>query len=222
VRFGVLIYDGVEPIDLATYGVLSMARRVAPAIAICTIAPKAGMVRLSNGLRVIADYGIDDAPDCDVLIITGGPGWEAQAKAGETLEFIRSRRPGTRLASVCTGAMILAASGVLDGRKATTRREVVPPERPPIEVMRHQYPAIDVSAASVVDNGSVVTGGGVSLCIDATLHIIERELGTQVAQETARILEYTRAWDANRREFPTIVAVTSDGVGASRDSTSRN
>lgn len=213
-RFGVFIYDGVEPIDLATYGVLSMARRVAPDIAICTIAPKAGMVRLSNGLRVVADYGIDDAPDCDVLIVTGGPGWEAQAKAGETLDFIRTRGPRTRLASVCTGAMILAASGVLDGRKATTKREVVPPERSPIDVMRQQYPAIEVSAASVVDNGSVVTGGGVSLCIDATLHIIEGELGTRVAQETARIIEYTRAWDANRREFPAIVTATSNHVAA--------
>jgi transcriptional regulator GlxA family with amidase domain len=204
-RFGVFIYDGVEPIDLAAYGVLSMARRVAPDIAVCTIAPKAGIIKLSNGLKVVADYGVDDAPDCDVLIITGGPGWEAQAKAGETLRFIRSRKPGTRLASVCTGAMILAASGALDGQKATTKREVVPPERPPIEVMRQLYPAIDVRAASLVDSGSIVTGGGVTLCIDATLYLIERELGAQVAQETARIMEYARAWDANRREFPAIV-----------------
>lgn len=215
-KFGVFIYDGVEPIDLATYGVLSMARRVAPDIEICTIAPKAGMVRLSNGLRVFADYGIDDAPDCNVLIVTGGPGWEAQARAGETLDFIRSRSSVTRLASVCTGAMILAASGVLDGRKVTTKREVVPPERPPIDVMRQQYPSVEVSAAAVVDSGTVVTGGGVCLCIDTTLHIIEGELGTRVAQETARIIEYTRAWEANRREFPTIVASASDLVRADR------
>ena len=50
-RFGIFIYDGVEPIDLATFGVLSMARRVAPQIEICTIAPAAGIVRLSNGLK---------------------------------------------------------------------------------------------------------------------------------------------------------------------------
>jgi transcriptional regulator GlxA family with amidase domain len=204
VRFGVFIYDGGEPIDLATYGVLSMARRIAPDISICTIAPKAGIVRLSGGLKVIADYGVDDAPDCDVVIVTGGPGWEAQAEAGETLDFIRSRKPSTRLASVCTGAMILAASGVLDGKKATTKREVVPPERPPIDVMRQRHPAIDVGAASLVDCG-IVTGGGVSLCIDTTLHIIERELGTHVAQETARIIEYSRAWEANQRQLPSIV-----------------
>ena len=54
-RFGIFIYPGVEPIDLATYGVLSMARRIAPQIEICTIAPDAGLVELANGLRVIAD-----------------------------------------------------------------------------------------------------------------------------------------------------------------------
>jgi transcriptional regulator GlxA family with amidase domain len=205
VRFGVFIYDGVEPIDIATYGVLSIAQRVEHAITICTIAPESGVVRLSNGLRVIADYGIHDAPDCDVLIVTGGPGWEAQAKDAVTLDFMRSRKPGTRLASVCTGAMILAASGVLDGKKATTKREVVPPELSPLELMRQRYPTIDVDVASLVDCGGVTTGGGVSLCIDVSLHIIERELGTRVAQETARILEYSRAWEANRREFPSIV-----------------
>ena len=61
-QFGIFIYDGVEPIDLATFGVLSMARRIAPEIAICTIAPRAGPVALANGLKVTADFGIDDAP----------------------------------------------------------------------------------------------------------------------------------------------------------------
>ena len=204
VRFGVFIYDGGEPIDLATYEVLSMARRADLAIELCTIAPKAGIVRLSSGLKVIADYGIHDAPDCDVLIVTGGPGWEARANDAETLDFIRSRKPETRLASVCTGAIILAASGVLDGKKATTKREVLPPELSPLELMRQRYPTIDVVAASVVDCNNITTGGGVSLCIDATLHIIERELGARVAQETAQIIEYSRAWKVNRREFPSI------------------
>jgi hypothetical protein len=52
VLFGIFIYDGVEPIDLATYGVLSMARRIAPEIEICTIAPRAGPVALAKGLKV--------------------------------------------------------------------------------------------------------------------------------------------------------------------------
>ena len=88
-QFGIFIYDGVEPIDLATFGVLSMARRIAPEIAICTIAPRAGPVALANGLKVSADFGIDDAPPCDLVIVTGGPGWTAQAQAPATLDYIR-------------------------------------------------------------------------------------------------------------------------------------
>jgi transcriptional regulator GlxA family with amidase domain len=106
---------------------------------------------------------------------------------------------------VCTGAMILAASGVLDGKKATTKREVLPPEPSPLEQMRQRYPRIDVNAASLVDCDGITTSGGVSLCIDATLYIIERELGAHVARETARIIEHSRAQETNRREFPSIV-----------------
>ncbi len=201
-QFGIFIYDGVEPIDLATYGVLSMARRIAPEIAICTIAPRAGPVALANGLKVSADFGIDDAPVCDLVIVTGGPGWAAQAKAPATLDYIRRVHASRRVASVCTGGMILAASGVLDGGPATTKREVVPPETSPLEVMRALYPQIDVREAMLVERPEgVVTGGGVTLCIDTTLHLLSSMLGERVADETARIMEYQRAWRANREGF---------------------
>jgi transcriptional regulator GlxA family with amidase domain len=202
VQFGIFIYDGVEPIDLATFGVLSMARRIAPEIEICTIAPRAGQITLANGLRVIADFGIDDAPSCDLVIVTGGPGWPVQAKAPATLDYIRRVHASRRIASVCTGGMILAASGVLDGGPATTKREVVPPETSPLEVMRADYPRVDARAAMLVDRGDgLVTGGGVTLCIDTTLYLLADMLGREVADETARILEYQRAWRANRDGF---------------------
>lgn len=196
-RFGIFIYDGVEPIDLATFGVLSMARRIAPSIEICTIAPKAGTVSLANGLEVIAQFGIEDAPSCDVLIVTGGPGWERQAASKATLDYIRQVHATSRIASVCTGGMILAASGVLDGGCATTKRAVVPPEISPLARMRDMYPGIEVRETAIVESEAVVTGGGVSLCIDTTLHIIARLMGEEVAQETARIIEYQRARKAN-------------------------
>jgi transcriptional regulator GlxA family with amidase domain len=199
VLFGIFIYDGVEPIDLATFGVLSMARRIAPEIEICTIAPHAGPTALANGLKVAADFGIDDAPSCDLVIVTGGPGWTAQAEAPATLDYIRRVHASSRIASVCTGGMILAASGVLNGGAATTKREVVPPETSPLEVMRATYPQIDVREAMLVDRGgALVTGGGVSLCIDTTLYLLANMLGQHVADETARIMEYQRAWQANR------------------------
>jgi transcriptional regulator GlxA family with amidase domain len=212
VQFGIFIYDGVEPIDLATFGVLSMARRIAPEIAICTIAPHAGLVTLANGLKVIADFGIDDAPACDLVIVTGGPGWTAQAEAPATLDYIRRVYAGSRIASVCTGAMILAASGVLDDGPATTKREVVPPETAPIELMRASYPHIDVREAMLVDRGGkLVTGGGVSLCIDTTLHLLSHMLGQSVADETARIMEYQRAWRANRDGFAPVLTENAPG-----------
>lgn len=196
--FGIFVYDGVEPIDLATFGVLSMARRIAPQIGICTIAPRAGIVRLSNGLDIVAQFGIADAPVCDMVIVTGGPGWEDQARSPATLAYIRRIHAQNKVASVCTGAMILAASGVLDNGAATTKRAVVPPEVSPLARMQQMYPRIDVREAPIVDTGGVVTGGGVSLCIDTTLHILETLLGAEVADETARILEYQRAREANR------------------------
>src|SRR5215475_10610815 len=166
-KFGVFIYDGVEPIDLATFGVLSMARRIAPEIEICTIAPVAGTVELANGLKVTADFGIENAPTCELVIVTGGAGWIAQAKARATLDYVRRVHAMGRIASVCTGGMILAASGILDGGPATTKREVVPPEISPLKVMQAKYPDIDLQEAVVVEGrGGVVTGGGVSLCID--------------------------------------------------------
>jgi transcriptional regulator GlxA family with amidase domain len=206
-RFGIFIYDGVEPIDLATFGVLSMARRIAPEIAIVTIAPQAGEVMLANGLKVTADYGVDDAPACDVVIVTGGPGWSGQARAPATLDYIRRVHASSRIASVCTGGMILAASGVLDGGPATTKIEVVPPETSPVAVMRETYPAIDVREAMLVERGDgVVTGGGVTLCIDTTLHLLSQMLGETVANETARIMEYGRAWRANREAFAPVLS----------------
>ena len=196
-RFGIFIYDGVEPIDLATFGVLSMARRIAPQIEICTIAPRAGTVRLSNGLEIVAQFGIEDAPVCEIVIVTGGPGWEDQSRSPATLAYIRRIHASDKVASVCTGAMILAASGILDNRTATTKRAVVPPEVSPLARMREMYSRIDAREAPIVDSGGVVTGGGVALCIDTTLHILETLLGAQVANETARILEYQRARQAN-------------------------
>ena len=199
-RFGIFIYDGVEPIDLATYGVLSMARRIAPMIQVCTIAPNAGITLLSNGLRVVADFGIDNAPPCDLVIVTGGPGWSAQAKSSATLDYVRKVYASSTIASVCTGSMILAASGILNDGAATTKREVVEPESSPLEVMRASYPRIEVEEAMLVDSGSVVTGGGVSLCIDTTLYLLAKMAGESIADETARIMEYQRARRANRDE----------------------
>jgi transcriptional regulator GlxA family with amidase domain len=205
-KFGIFIYPEVEPIDLATFGVLSMARRIRPEIALCTIAPCAGEVKLANDLRVIADYDFASAPRLDVLIVTGGPGWKAESTRPETLAFLRQRAAESLIVSVCTGGMILAASGLLDGKAATTKTEVVPPETSPLAILKANYPTINVRTASLVDEKTIITGGGVALCIDAMLHVIERLFGAADAAETACIIEYSRAWQANREHFPPYTA----------------
>lgn len=196
-RFAIFIYEGVEPIDLATFGVLSMARRVAPEIEAFTVARAAGPVTLASGLVALAQYGADDCPAADVIIVTGGPGWQKEAASAPTLAFLKRYCEGRIAASVCTGAMILAAAGVLEGHRATTKREVIGAEVPPVDVLRSRHPGVRVEDALLVDDGAVVTGGGVTLCIDTTLHLLERTLGARVAAETARIMEYTTARAAN-------------------------
>jgi transcriptional regulator GlxA family with amidase domain len=167
-RIGIVLYDGVEPIDLGgTLGVISMARRVLPHLADAVIARAAGRVVLAGGLVVDAPYGFRDAPPCDVTIICGGPGWEAAAGDPALLAFLQSR-PAAQWASVCTGAMILAAAGCLEGRLATTRRHAAGQEdRAPLA--RLGAGGVQTRTALVVDDG-IVTGGGVSLAIDTTLY----------------------------------------------------
>lgn len=205
-RAAILVYEGVEPIDLATYGVLSMARRVVPAISMFLVAERAGEVLLANGLKALADHGYADAPPADVLIITGGPGWQDAAKSAAMLDFIRTYSAHATVAAVCTGGMILAASGLLDGKSATTKREVIGVEASPLGLMRERHPAIKALDARLVDCGTVLTGGGVTLCIDMTLHLVERFHGAEAARETARIMEYSTARAANEARSPTVKA----------------
>ena len=109
--FGMLIYPGVEPIDIGgTVGVVSMARRVLPAVCAVTIARGAGPVALAGGLTVLAQHGIADAPACDVVIVCGGPGWP-EAAANPALGAWLRGLPPHGVASVCTGALILARPG---------------------------------------------------------------------------------------------------------------
>jgi len=194
---GIVVYDGVEPIDVGgTIGVISMAQRILPALKYVTIAEAAGPVRLASGLTIIADAGFAEAPPCDVTLVTGGPGWRAQVENPRMLAFLRDRPP-TQLASVCTGALILAASGQLAGRTATTRRGAVGAEtRAPLDLLAASV--AEAPAVAVSDDHGVVTSGGVSLAIDGTLYVLGRLYGEAVRDRVAGIIEYDRAFAANR------------------------
>lgn len=205
-RFSVLAYDGIEPIDIgATYGVLSMAKRIVPALTFHVVSRAGGEVVMANGLRLVADHGFDDVPAADILMVLGGPGWPQAADDRAMLDHIRDfHAVGGTVAAVCTGGMILAATGLLDGRRATTKREIVAGEARPLDLLAARHGGVDVVEARLVDAGDVLTGGGVSLGMDMTLHLIARECGEEAAAETARILEYATAWDANKRAFAAV------------------
>jgi transcriptional regulator GlxA family with amidase domain len=103
--------------------------------------------------------------------------------------------------------MILGAGGLLDGKMATTRRSAVGSERQsPLQELASFAPTSRAQAAAVVDDGAVVTGGGVSLAIDATLYLIGKVYGEAARAEVAQVIEYDRAYEANRLALGHVVA----------------
>ncbi len=198
-RFGIVLFDGVEPIDLGAYGVLSIATRFEPSISMCTISTtgKKEML-LAGGLRVVADYLTSDAPECDVIMVTGGPTWPQEITRAETLNFLRARKGKAILAAACMGVMPLVAAGVLDGCEATIRNQTVGNEKNPIERINSEWPAVRAKVARIVDQGDVVTGGGGILNVDVALYLLERLHSKQLADDTARILEYRESAQGNK------------------------
>src|SRR3569623_3234883 len=147
-------YDDVEPIDIgATFGGLSMAKRVDPGIEMTLVANKAGTVRRSNGLQIIAPYSVANCPAGDVLMILGGAAWPEVSKDPETLAFIRIFAYKGFVASVCTGALILAGAGQLDGKDATTRRFAPTGTETPLALMKKLYPGVNGTEARFVASG---------------------------------------------------------------------
>lgn len=192
--YGIFLYDGVEPIDVgATFGVLSMASRIAPDLRFAGVARKSGDILCAGGLNVTARYSFADAPEFSDLIVTGGPGWQAASKDPETLNYIASS--SARVSAICTGAMILAAAGTLASKRATTKHEVFDGEVSPLKILAEN---IETRSAVVVDDGGIVTSGGVTLGIDAMFYCLARSHGEHVANETARVMEYSRALATNK------------------------
>jgi transcriptional regulator GlxA family with amidase domain len=136
-------------------------------------------------LTVIPDRSLEDCPTVDLLLIPGGAGTDTIMGDPTILTWIREISDTAKLvASVCTGAFVLAAAGLLEGREATTYHGY-------IERMAREYPGITVlEDRRWVDAGPVVTGAGVSAGIDMALHLLERIFGRDVAAATAADMEY--------------------------------
>jgi transcriptional regulator GlxA family with amidase domain len=141
-------------------------------------------VRLRGGLSVLPDHQFDSAPEADAIIVPGGPGTRDDSSWPQVVEWLKERRETPLLASVCTGAFLLARAGILDGLNATTHFHR-------LDELREQHPEIRVvRGVRVVDQGAVVTAGGVTAGIDLGLHLVNRFFGRQLANRVADVMEY--------------------------------
>lgn len=183
---GFPIFPGAEELDLAgPFEAFSLAQDYGdPAIRLFTAAASTEPLRLRGGLRLVPDHSFEAAPEADVIVVPGGPGTRDEAAWPPVVAWLAERRETPLLASVCTGAFLLARAGILDGRRATTHHER-------LSELRAQHPEIQVvEGVRVVDEGAVVTAGGVSAGIDLGLYLIERLLGAELAERVADVMEY--------------------------------
>jgi transcriptional regulator GlxA family with amidase domain len=151
---------------------------------------------------VVADFGFDHIKPFDVLVVTGGPGWTAVAKDPTVLQSLKGLPSHVKVVSLCTGAMILAAAGLLDGCRATTKKAVWASEESPLHLLKLLHPAVAANEAVAVHSKGILTAGGVTLGIDGMLYLLCLLHGEQVAGETAGLMEYGRAMTANAAAAP--------------------
>ena len=149
------------------------------------VAEQAGPVTASGGMKVIPDHTFASCPRLDILVVPGGLGVYAELNNPAMLDWLRLRAAEVEtLASVCTGAMLLGALGLLDGRHATTHWRL-------LDRMRESFPAVTVAYDQhVVEDGRIFTSAGISAGIDMALRIVARHGGDAIAQAAARYMEY--------------------------------
>jgi transcriptional regulator GlxA family with amidase domain len=183
-RVGILAFDGMTLLDVSGPAeVLNTAVRFGGGYDVTMYSPRGGSVRASNGLALGDTRPAAEAADLDTVIIAGGDALPVDGADDELLTAARTMLAGVpRVASVCTGAFVLAALGELDGRRATTHWRHV-------DRLARQHPRIRVEPDSLfVRDGRVVTSAGVSAGIDLALAIVERDHGADVARQVAKEL----------------------------------
>ncbi len=186
----ILVFDDVEVLDFAgPFEVFAVTDelRSHTAFNVVTVAPAAGAIRARNGLGVVPGFTIGDCPPPDILVVPGGFGTRALLKNDVLIHWIQDKSRAAEITmSVCTGALLLAQAGILEGRRVTTHHGAV-------DLLRRLAPnAIVDPGARFHDTGGVLTAAGISAGIDCALHLVARVLGEAAAQETAAYMEYER------------------------------
>ncbi|WP_433629142.1 DJ-1/PfpI family protein [Halomicrococcus sp. NG-SE-24] len=189
-KVAILLYEGFDELDaIGPFEVLKNAANAGAdcRTSLCTLDDRE-RVAASHGLGVEVDAHLDDLSP-DLLVVPGG-GWNDRNEAGAWTEAEHGAVPdavaaaseaGTTVASVCTGAMLLARAGLLDGRPATTHASALDDLR---------ATDAEVVDARVVDDGDVLTAGGVTSGLDLALHLVERKFGAETATQVREEMEY--------------------------------
>lgn len=179
---GMLIFPDLTQLDFA--GPHEVLTRL-PQTEVNVIARTLQPVRAQSGIRIIPDTTIAAAPQVDLVFVPGGPGVGAQMEDAETLEFLRRQAQGAKyVTSVCTGALVLGAAGLLKGYRATTHWAAL--DLLPI------FGATPVADRVVIDRNRI-TGGGVTAGIDFGLTVAGEAFGVRVAKSIQLGLEYNPA-----------------------------
>jgi len=181
----ILVFDDVEELDfVGPWEVFSVANRLRPG-SFPTRLVSAGPASISAryGLRVEGLKNLYDGTPPRVLVLPGGRGRKLVMRDPKLLDYIRRiHSDGSILASVCTGAFVLAEAGLLRGKSATTHWSARDELR--------AYPEVTVVERRFVDEGDIVTAAGISAGIDVSLHLVARFSGSEVSRKVARTLEY--------------------------------
>ena len=199
---GILMFEGMDVFDFAapmevltmtTYSVeeavtmlKSSVDEVEKPFTVQSVSVDGGPVQGSNGMRFLCDYSIKNAPEFDIVLVPGALGEKIQNATENKRLLAWLRKQGTRaslILSVCTGALVLAAAGLLEGKQATTNVLA-------LDDLEQKFPNVQVVRDSkFVDAGSVITCQGPSTGIDLGLHVVERLMGAEVAECTAASIE---------------------------------
>ena len=181
-RVVVVLYDGFQSLD--AFGPIEVLGGAPRAYELTVVAPRAGAVVASNGISVNIERGIADVTGpIDTLLVAGGDGTRTAVTDPDVVDGIRDLASrARRVASVCSGSFLLAAAGVLDGRRATTHWAWC-------DELRRRYPAVTVESDPIyVRDGDVWTSAGVTAGIDLALALVEDDLGSAVARRIAQQL----------------------------------
>jgi transcriptional regulator GlxA family with amidase domain len=179
----VVLFPEFELLDV--FGPLEMFGALQGLVTIHTCAEKAGTVASAQGPQAVAEQDFRSAPACDLLLVPGGIGTRVEVENVALLDFLRRQSASAEVVmSVCTGAALLAAAGLLDGRRATTNKRV-------FAWVAAQGPRVRwVEQARWVEDGKFVTSSGVSAGMDMALAVISRLFGTALAEQIAFGTEY--------------------------------